>query len=92
MRSTAAFVLFGDVYARREQVQKQALRARDWEQSRSRSRFASPDPSRVPHRPPRGAPDTFETKNREPADTADAAAVRAIGLPIGSVDVITDRA
>ena len=29
MRTTVAFVLFADVYSRREQVQKQALRARD---------------------------------------------------------------
>ena len=52
VRTTVAFVLFVDAYSRREQVQKQALRARDQPGlSRSRSRVASPELSRVPSTP-----------------------------------------
>ena len=64
VRSTAAFVLFVDVYARREQVQK-ASSARQPEESRETcTKPRQSDPSRVPPTPPRGASDTFAPKNQ----------------------------
>ena len=49
-------------------------------------------PFKRPPTPPRGAPDTFATKTAVLRTQPSASAVRAIGLPLGSVDVITDSA
>jgi hypothetical protein len=87
------FVLFVDVYARRGQVQKASSQTlTSWESREADRGSLSPDPSRVPPTPPRGAPDTFATKTAVLRTQPSASAVRAIGLPLGSVDVITDSA